>query len=250
MLARSCTHFAFVVFIILRTTMRYPAVFVNHGGGPMPLLGKQQNLVKHMKDLVKNYLPPEKPKAIVVFSAHWESDPVKITSSSNPKMLYDYYGFPPESYEYEYPAPGSTELAQRIHGLLTTQGIDSELDNERGFDHGVFVPLMIMYPDADIPVVCVSLHSSLAPEINIGIGQALKPLRDDGILDWDPATPFTISSHSSIHLLNLIRRRPSLTSGSNRQCRGMTCWTGWLNGRALLVLDWHTLEKNISFHSS
>jgi 4,5-DOPA dioxygenase extradiol len=182
MLARSCTHFAFVVFIILRMTMRYPAVFVNHGGGPMPLLGKQQNLVKHMKDLVKNYLPPEKPKAIVVFSAHWESDPVKITSSSNPKMLYDYYGFPPESYEYEYPAPGSIELAQRIHGLLTTQGIDSELDNERGFDHGVFVPLMIMYPDADIPVVCVSLHSSLAPEINIGIGQALKPLRDDGIL--------------------------------------------------------------------
>jgi len=162
--------------------MKFPAVFVNHGGGPMPLLGQQQTLVKHMKDVVRSHLPPEKPKAIVVFSAHWESDPVKITSSSNPKMLYDYYGFPPETYHYKYPAPGSPELAQRMQALLGEQGIPSELDSERGFDHGVFIPLMIMYPDADIPVVCVSLHNSLAPEINIQIGQALHSLRDDGIL--------------------------------------------------------------------
>ena len=162
--------------------MNFPAVFVNHGGGPMPLLGKQANLVEHMRHVVSAHLPPQKPKAIVVFSAHWESNPVKITSSTNPKMLYDYYGFPSETYEYKYPAPGSPELAQRIQNLLQSHDIASELDSERGFDHGDFVPIMIMYPDADIPVVCVSLHSSLSPKINMGIGKALAPLRDDGVL--------------------------------------------------------------------
>lgn len=126
-------------------TTKLPAVFVNHGGGPLPLIGRQENIVKHMKDVVKKFIP-SKPKAIVVLSAHWESDPVKITSSANPSMLFDYYGFPPETYEYKYPAPGSPELASKISGLLTEKGIENELDNERGYDHGVFVPLMVMYP--------------------------------------------------------------------------------------------------------
>ena len=141
--------------------MRYPTVFINHGGGPMPLLGRQPDLVHNMKEVVSKYLPKEKPTAIVVISAHWESDPIKITSAPNPKMYYDYGGFPREAYEFQYPAPGSPTLAQRIHTLLGTAGLDSQLDGGRGYDHGVFIPLMIMYPEADIPVVCVSLHGSL-----------------------------------------------------------------------------------------
>jgi aromatic ring-opening dioxygenase catalytic subunit (LigB family) len=162
--------------------MRYPTVFVNHGGGPMPLLGRQPDLVKHMKEVRTKFLPPEKPKAIVVLSAHWESDPIKITSSSHPKMLFDYSGFPPESYTYNYPAPGSPDLASKIKNALDASGISCELDPKRGYDHGVFIPLMIMFPEADVPVVSVSLHSSLSAERNMQVGKALAPLRDEGIL--------------------------------------------------------------------
>lgn len=161
--------------------MKFPTVFVNHGGGPMPLLGLQPDLVQHMKELRSKILPKEKPKSIVVFSAHWESDPIKISSASTPKMYFDYHGFPPESYEYKYPAPGSPVLAHKIQSLLGNAGLESELDDQRGFDHGVFIPLMIMYPEADIPVVSVSLHSSSA-QTNIQIGRALQPLREEGIL--------------------------------------------------------------------
>ena len=162
--------------------MRYPTVFINHGGGPMPLLGRQPDLVHNMKEVVSKYLPKEKPTAIVVISAHWESDPIKITSAPNPKMYYDYGGFPREAYEFQYPAPGSPTLAQRIHTLLGTAGLDSQLDGGRGYDHGVFIPLMIMYPEADIPVVCVSLHGSLEADQNLQLGEALLPLRDEGVL--------------------------------------------------------------------
>lgn len=157
-------------------------MFVNHGGGPLPLLGKQPTITKHLQEARAKFLPPQKPKSIVVLSAHWESDPIQISSSPNPSMYYDYGGFPPETYKYQYNAPGNPELAQKIQGLLSNSGLDSHLNAKRGYDHGVFVPLMIMFPEADVPVVSVSLHSSLSPEVNMKIGQALAPLRDEGIL--------------------------------------------------------------------
>lgn len=168
--------------------MRLPALFINHGGGPMPLMGKQPELVRHMKEAVKQYLPrgEEKPKAIVVLSAHWESDPIQITNYTTtpqpPPLLFDYSGFPAETYNYSYPAPGSPELSQKIQKLLQATGIECQLEHQRGFDHGVFVPLLVMFPNADIPVVSVSLHASLNADRNMQIGQALSPLRDDGVL--------------------------------------------------------------------
>ena len=162
--------------------MKFPTVFINHGGGPLPLLGRQPALVENMKEVVAKYLPKEPPKAIVVLSAHWESDPIRITSSKQPSMYYDYGGFPPETYEYQYPAPGSPDLAHRIQQLLGDNGLKSQLDEKRGYDHGVFIPLMIMYPEANIPVVCVSLHQSLDAELNMKIGSSLEPLREDDIL--------------------------------------------------------------------
>ena len=114
----------------------------------MPLMGRQPDISSHLRDIVKGF--PEAPKAIVVVSAHWESDPIKITSSPSPTMLYDYGGFPRETYEYKYPAKGDPELASRILMLLQKDGLKSELDDKRGFDHGVFVPLLLMYPNVRI----------------------------------------------------------------------------------------------------
>lgn len=162
--------------------MRYPTLFVNHGGGPLPLLGRQPELARHMKETVQKWLPATRPSAIIVLSAHWESNPIGITSSPNPSMYYDYSGFPSETYTYQYPAPGHPSLARKIKELFDRQDIPSELDAKRGFDHGVFVPLMLMYADADIPVVAVSLDASLSVERNMAVGSALEPLRDEGIL--------------------------------------------------------------------
>ena len=162
--------------------MGFPALFINHGGGPLPLIGRQPELVNHMKEIVSKHLPPRKPKAIVVISAHYEADPVEVTSAQNPPMLYDYGGFPPETYEYKYSAPGSPELAQKIQSMLNSNGINCKLNETRGFDHGVFIPLMIMYPEATIPVVSVSLHSSLDIEINLKVGSALASLQEEDVL--------------------------------------------------------------------
>ncbi len=158
-----------------------PVVFVPHGGGPMPLLGdvNHRELTRFMQSLSAN-LP--RPTAIVVITAHWEEEMVSITHSAAPGMLYDYYGFPPESYEFNYPAPGNPTLAKQIQQLLQERNIDARLDNQRAYDHGTFVPLMLLYPAADIPVVQLSLLASLDPAAHLAIGKALAPLREQGVL--------------------------------------------------------------------
>ncbi len=148
------------------------AVFIPHGGGPLPLLGDpgHAGMVTALKALAKR-LP--KPKTIIVISAHWESPTIAITHSAKPQLYYDYYGFPAESYQIQYPCAGEAELAARISNQLKTLGISSTLENERGLDHGVFVPLKIMYPTADIPVLQISLHNSLDAATHIALGKAL-----------------------------------------------------------------------------
>ncbi|KAG7363449.1 aromatic ring-opening dioxygenase [Nitzschia inconspicua] len=199
--------------------MKYPTVFINHGGGPLPIMGRQPDLVKNMKNVVANLLPRQPPSAIVILSAHWESDPVSITSSPKPSLLFDYSGFPRETYEYEYPAPGNPNLAQRIQDLLSDQGISSRLDDERGFDHGVFVPLMIMYPSAEIPVVQISLDASLDSRKNMEIGRALTPLRDDDIL--------ILGSGYSFHNMG------AFFQPSERTIQGSIDFNEWLKGTIL-----------------
>jgi len=145
----------------------------------MPLLNRKSKLSAHLASLGASV----KPTAIVVFSAHWEeAGNVKITSGAAHSLLFDYSGFPKETYEYKYPAPGDPKLAEEIKGLLSKQGIDSDLEPRRGWDHGVFVPLLLMFPAADVPVVVVSLHNSLDPVLHSKIGASLQSLRDRGIL--------------------------------------------------------------------
>jgi aromatic ring-opening dioxygenase catalytic subunit (LigB family) len=158
-----------------------PVVFVPHGGGPMPLLGdaSHRELTQFMQQLASG-LP--QPKAILVVTAHWEEGTAHVSSATNPAMIYDYNGFPPESYEFRYAAPGDPALAQQVVQLLNDRRIPAMLDNQRGFDHGTFVPLLLSYPKAVIPVVQLSLLSSLDPAEHIAIGRALAPLREQGVL--------------------------------------------------------------------
>ncbi|KAG2437473.1 hypothetical protein HXX76_006123 [Chlamydomonas incerta] len=160
---------------------RMPTLFWNHGGGPMPLLGdrSQASLTQYLKTVAAR-LP--KPTAIVAVSAHWEADKVMVSTCPAPPMLYDYYGFPPESYEFKYAAPGDPQLAQRVLGLLGGAGIAAAADATRGYDHGTFVPLMLAYPEARIPVVQMSVLRSMDPGAHLAIGRALAPLRDEGVL--------------------------------------------------------------------
>lgn len=123
-----------------------------------------------------------KPKAILLVSAHWEEDVFTVGSNPAPALIFDYHGFPKHTYELTYPAPGAPELAHKIVSLLKTAGISAKEDTQRGYDHGVFIPLKVMYPDADIPVVTLSLKTGLDPAEHIAAGRALESLRDEGVL--------------------------------------------------------------------
>jgi len=156
-------------------------VYFSHGGGPLPILGDAGH--KAMVDFMRR-LPGQltKPDAILVVSAHWEESAATLLGSHNPPMFYDYYGFPREAYEITYPAPGSPELANRIAESLTKNSIPSRVDPERGFDHGLFIPLKLMYPEADIPCLQLSLIRGLDPAAHIALGQALRDLSNENIL--------------------------------------------------------------------
>jgi aromatic ring-opening dioxygenase catalytic subunit (LigB family) len=124
----------------------------------------------------------QRPKAILVISGHWETPVLSVTGAANPPLIYDYYGFPTHTYELKYPAPGAPELAAEVAALLNKAGFACEIDPERGFDHGVFIPFKLIYPDADIPIVQLSLKTNLDPAEHLRIGHALAPLRREGVL--------------------------------------------------------------------
>ena len=152
----------------------------------MPILNdpSHKQVIKSMRERVPEVLGltgSDRPKAIVLVTAHWETDEVTISSSDKHDLLYDYYGFPPESYKLKYDAPGDAELARKIQNQLLKSGIKAQLDDERGWDHGVFVPMTLINPKADIPIVQVSVLSSQSADELIAFGKALQILRDEGI---------------------------------------------------------------------
>ncbi len=126
---------------------------------------------------------PERPRAILVVSGHWEERAFTFTGAHGHRgLIFDYYGFPPDTYRQTRPAPGAPWLAERGAELLRQASLPAAIDPERGFDHGVFVPLKVALPDADVPVVQLSLHASLDPALHVAAGRALAPLRDEGVL--------------------------------------------------------------------
>ena len=165
-------------------------IYISHGGGPMPLLGDadHQAMISTLKMLAKKV---GKPSAILVISAHWETHFPTVTFAASPTLIYDYVGFPKKAYEIQYPCTGQPELAELVYSKMIKHGINASRDEERGFDHGVFVPLKIMYPEADIPCVQLSLSHHLDANFHIEIGKALADLEWDNLL--------VIGSGSSFH---------------------------------------------------
>lgn len=177
---------------------RMPVVYLPHGGGPWPFvelgIGSKAELAQ-LTTYLEGVpgLPNTPAKALLVISAHWEEPVPTVMTSAQPPMLYDYYGFPPESYEITWPAPGAPELAHRVRQLLEGAGIETGEDSQRGYDHGTFVPLKLAYPDARVPTVQLSLKRGLNPAEHLALGRALQPLRDEGV--------FIIGSGMSYHNL-------------------------------------------------
>jgi aromatic ring-opening dioxygenase catalytic subunit (LigB family) len=136
---------------------------------------------QHFLESVASTLP-EKPKALLVVSGHWEESAFTASTAAEPQLIFDYSGFPAHTYQLTWPAPGDPALAARVAELLRSAGLPSATDQTRGYDHGVFVPLKVAFPQAEIPVVTLSLNQSLDPAQHIAAGRALAPLRDEGVL--------------------------------------------------------------------
>ncbi len=147
-------------------------LYISHGGGPLPVLGHAGH--KEMADNLRHLAATmPKPGAILLISAHWEESRPTATLGSRPHLYFDYSGFPREAYELEYPAPGDDALAGSVGEALGAAGFACGFDAERGFDHALFIPLMLMYPQADVPCVELSLLKGLDPAAHIALGEAL-----------------------------------------------------------------------------
>lgn len=167
--------------------MTLPTVFLPHGAGPCFFMewgrgpaDTWDRTAAYLQGLIASL--PERPKAILIVSGHWEAPVFTVGTAAHPQLDYDYYGFPPHTYELSFEAPGAPALAHRVRKLLSAAGIASAEDAEHGWDHGVFIPLKLVTPDADIPVAQLSLKAGLDPEDHLAAGRALRPLRDEGVL--------------------------------------------------------------------
>jgi aromatic ring-opening dioxygenase catalytic subunit (LigB family) len=166
-------------------SQRMPTWFIPHGGGPCFFMdwspADAWDAMAHYLKTASESLA-QAPKAIVVVSAHWLETSFSVTGAAQPDLIYDYYGFPPHTYQLTYPAPGSPDLAQRVSQLLEQAQLPHATHTSRGFDHGVFIPMKLMFPEASIPVIQLSLHRSLDPQVHLRLGQVIAPLRDEGVL--------------------------------------------------------------------
>jgi len=163
-----------------------PTYFINHGGGPCFFLkpGPMRATWKPLENYLASFASTldEPPRALVVISGHWEETQPTVNVSPAPPLLFDYQGFPEDTYQLTWPAPGSPKIAARVRDLLDGAGFSSAANDRRGYDHGVFVPLKVAFPNADLPVVQLSLQRGLDPSTHLAIGRALKPLREQGVL--------------------------------------------------------------------
>ena len=172
---------------------RMPAVYISHGGGPCFFMDwDPPDAWDGLRAALEGVAPslPRPPRAILVITAHWESADIAIDGGDAPELIYDYGGFPAHTYQLTYPAPGAPDVARRAAGLLEAAGIAHHVE-DHGWDHGVFVPLKVMYPDADVPIVAMSVRQDLDPTAHLELGRALRPLRDEGVL--------IVGSGSSFH---------------------------------------------------
>jgi aromatic ring-opening dioxygenase catalytic subunit (LigB family) len=192
-------------------TGRMPTLFIPHGGGPcffMEWTMGPPDTWDRMGAWLEGLAEAigRRPDAIVVISAHWEAPLFTVTASAEPPLIYDYHGFPDHTYRLRYDAPGQPALAQSVRELLGAAGIPSSADRARGLDHGVFIPFKLIYPDADIPIVQLSLKAGLDPALHLAAGRAIAALRDRNVL--------IVGSGMSYHNMEAFRRgEPPTLSG-------------------------------------
>jgi 4,5-DOPA dioxygenase extradiol len=173
-----------------------PVLFVSHGAPSLVLESTPTRAF--LEELARSF---ERPRAVICVTAHWETARPSVSLAETPEMIYDFYGFPDELYRVSYPAPGDPALARRILDSLKAAGIEAEGDPARGFDHGVWSPLVLMLPDAGVPVVPISVQPRLDAAHHFAIGKALAPLRDEGVL--------ILGSGSFTHNLREVGRKPA-----------------------------------------
>lgn len=164
--------------------MRQPVFFIPHGGGPCFFMDDPTGMWTPMAAFLSRFVAdlPERPRALLMVSGHWEEDAFTVQDGKRPGLLYDYHGFPEHTYQLRWDAPGAPDVAGRAAALLDAAGLATRRDGERGWDHGVFVPMKVAVPDADIPTAQLSLRADLDPAAHIAAGRALAPLRDEGVL--------------------------------------------------------------------
>ncbi len=210
-----------------------PTIYLPHGGGPCFFMDWNP---RGMWDPMGAYLSkipellPERPKALLIVSAHWEEPEFTVQTKPAPGLFFDYYGFPEHTYQLKWPAPGSADLAKRVQDLAATAGIPVKADAERDYDHGVFIPMLLAFPDAGIPTIQLSLKQGLDPEAHLALGRALAPLRDEGVL--------IIGSGLSFHNLRRLMQRE--TGGDIRHVsHDFDAWLAQtLNGDRTALKDW------------
>lgn len=193
--------------------MHNTVCYISHGGGPLPLFddAAHRELVAVLQQLAGRI---GRPSAILIISAHWEAGQPTVTAAAQPPLLYDYYGFPDQAYQVRYPAPGSPALAETVCKCLQTAGFTPARDGQRGLDHGVFVPLTLMYPAADIPCVQLSLLGDLDPARHIALGRALAAL--------PPANTLILGSGFSFH--NMRAFMAAASPDTQAQNRAFEAW--------------------------
>src|SRR5664279_5611170 len=157
--------------------LNFPSLFLSHGAPTLPLTDTPARAF--LSQLGKTLA---RPKAILVISAHWETALPTVSAVDRNDTIHDFGGFPRALYDLRYPAPGSPSVAARVSNLLRASGLECEIDRSRGLDHGAWVPLLLMYPQADIPVLQLSVQPHLGPEHHLHMGRALASLRDEGVL--------------------------------------------------------------------
>lgn len=211
-----------------------PVLFLSHGS-PMTALGGDA-----LSDAwIGMAAAMRRPAAILVVSAHWETQIPMVTGAAHLSTIHDFYGFPERLYTLRYPAPGSPELAQRIKALLTRQGFATGIDPTRGLDHGAWVPLRTLFPDADIPVLQLSLQAGRCARHHLALGAALAPLVHEGVL-------LVASGHMTHNLADYMRGG---AEGPRAQTRAFRDWVHarLLGGDRDVLLDWHDLAPHAAF---
>lgn len=202
---------------------RMPAYYIPHGGGPCFFMDWTPPDTWRELGAWLGAFPaelPERPKALLVFSAHWEEPRFTLLGTPSPALYYDYYDFPPHTYELRWPAPPAPELSPRIRELLGDAGIPLATDERRDFDHGVFIPGKLAFPGADIPTAQISLQRGLDPAAHFALGEALAPLREEGVL--------FVGSGMSFHNMRAFR------GGDNIPIPGADEFDAWLTASVAL----------------